>query len=65
MIGIELMEGGKDSNKKKKYEINYPAGTAVVLRLLERYYSSRRIVVVDSAFASVILAITLLFFGLY
>ena len=52
MCQLEIM-APKDEMKKRQFTARYGSGTALLLRLCEPYAASGRVVVADSAFASV------------
>ena len=63
ILSLDIMEG-KECQSKKDYE-ELGAGSAVTLRLTQSYFGSGRIVIADSAFASVKTLEALRFRGLY
>lgn len=67
MIYIEIQEG-KEAMARKKYQCEgytYKFHTAVTLRCVDAWFGSSRLIVADSAFASVATAKALLSFGLH
>jgi hypothetical protein len=59
ILGLDIQKG-KERMSTKKYVTEHGAGTAVTLRLVEHWRGAFRVVVVDSAFASVKLLVALL-----
>ena len=58
MCSMELM-APKEEMKHREYAGRYGAGTSLLLRLTQKYRGSGRIILADSAFASVKSAIAL------
>jgi hypothetical protein len=52
ILAVEIQEG-KEAEKLKDYAQRYGSGTSLCLRLTKHYWGSKRVLVGDSAFASV------------
>ena len=52
MLAVEIQEG-KEVMAQKECQAEPCAGCAITLRLTKKYFGSRRVIIVDSAFASV------------
>ncbi len=59
MMRVEIQEG-KEAMKTKEFSELYPAGTATTLRLVKPWLGEGRVVVGDSAFASIPTAVALM-----
>ena len=64
-LGMEIQEGAVQMEKKKYVQPGRNAGTAYVMRAVEPWQGSQRVVVGDSAFASVQTAVALSQMGLF
>ena len=63
LLGMELVLSASET-KKRRYEASLPHGTAVVLRLVEPWFNTNRLVCADSGFASVTAGAVLFRYGL-
>ena len=64
MLAVEIQEG-KEVMAQKEYQAEHGGGCAITLRLTKKYFGSGRVIIGDSAFASVKTLIQLHRVGLY